>query len=1076
MPPNKESVADEWNANLLSKITFGWLFPLIKVGHERVLNDEDVGENADRDMVAAHLKIFEENLKKGTKETFRRTIIKSFSRLETYAVICKLVVDASSYVLPFSINYIVSYAENPPENGGYEIWLVAVFMFVSVFITAFCNHWFYQFVMIDGLHSRIAIQAAVYSKMMRINVLESGVADTITNLHSTDCLAIEMVYQMWMYLWSAPLQLVVTTTLLYLELGWPIFVGIGILVLNGPIQKQILGLLKEDTIIASQCSDRRIKSITEILQGIHIVKLQAWEDIFFERVENERTTELKHRRSIAFLNAGNSAISESSQIVSVVVTFIVYGMVSKEPLTAAKAFTALSLFNLLRLPLFILPMMLGIFASALIASKRLSNFFYAPELETYVQHEEFPENDEIPLVEIRDLSFSWQANNSSDETDKIGKESNVVEPKQGLEKGESSTFIEPGFLLKLDDIKFYKGTLNVIIGEVGSGKSSVLSALLGEMHVNGSNEDGFLMLRGSIGYCAQTPWIQNATLRENITFGTDFDEEKYEKVIEACALQMDISALPAGDLTEIGERGINLSGGQKARVSLARACYQDTDILILDDVLSAVDAHVGRTITDKCLVQLLRDHGKTVVLATHQTICLRDADNILRMKGGTVEALKLGDLPDDLGLKDEKSSDSEVTNYNAEESDMTQASIVDSGIIDVSTKDSSGGNGDDDDDAKGKGKLTEKEKMEEGAVTLAVYLQYLKLMGLPMCLLIILLALSVNGSQVALQWWLSRWSVSENSDTNYYLYIYLGIGLGVCVFIFLYQIGFVVGGMMSAAGLHKKLLIAILAAPMSFFDTTPSGQILNRFTVDMRAIDETLVKTLSSATNLIFQMGFVIGTMVAVVPWILVALVPLLLFYNWIQRMYRNTARELKRFDSASQSPIFNFFAETVTGLTSVRAFNCENRMLRTLTGHVDTNTRFWSKSNFVNRWLGIRLDVVGALLMGAAAISCVLALEFGWVSDAGLIGLVLTYTAALTGLLNWGVRNFSDAEMGMVAVERTRNMAACQQEMTLDPIAVPPAWPSSNDISFENVSVRYRDNLPNVLNGLDILIPGKTK
>lgn len=1042
---NQESVTDEWRSSLFSKITFSWLFPLIKLGHERQLKPEDIGCNADRDLVAMHLKTFEENLKTGTRETFRRTIIKSFCKLETYAVVCKFVVDAMSYVLPFSINYIVSYAENPPEDSGYEIWLVAVAMFLSVIITAFCNHWFYQFVMIDGLHARTAIQAAVYAKMMRINVTQSGVADTITNLHSTDCLAIEMVFQMWMYLWSAPLQLFVATVLLYLQLGWPVFVGIGILVLNGPLQKQVMGLLKQDTKMASQYGDQRIKSITEMLQGIHVIKIQAWEDVFAERVQKERTTELKHLRSIAFLNGGNTALSECAPIVSTVVTFVVYGIFSEEPLTAAKAFVVLALFNLLRLPLLILPMMIGVVASALIASKRLSNFFYASELETYVRHEDFPSEDsDKPLVEVRDASFSWQVSESSGGDTR--KETEIMES-QKLVEVTSPKSILPSCFLKLDEIDFFPGTLNVIIGEVASGKSSFLSAILGEMNVDHCKENGgSVIIRGSISYCAQVPWIQNATVRENIIFGNDFDQAKYEKVLEACALYADIAAFPTGDETEIGERGINLSGGQKARVSLARACYADTDIIILDDVLSAVDAHVGRTITDKCLVQLLRDRGKTVVLATHQTICLRDADKILVMKDGSIAfqgdfqtAIAKGELPDDLGFTVQESNDSEVG--TDKEIDMDQV---------VSKNESSK-----DDEIKAEGKLTEEEKLEEGAVTLAVYLQYLKLMGVTMCLSILLLILSVNGSQVALQWWLSRWSVSEGSDTNYYLFIYMGIGLGACLCIFVYQIVFVIGGMRSAAGLHKNLLTSILGAPMSFFDTTPSGQILNRFTVDMQAIDERLVKTLSSALNLLVMMCFVIGTMVAVVPYILIAILPLFVFYGFVQRMYRSTARELKRFDSASQSPIFNFFAETVNGLTSVRAFRCQDQMLDVLKGHVDTNTRFWTKSNFVNRWLGIRLDVMGAMLMGAAALSCVLSIEFGWVSDAGLIGLVLTYTATLTGLLNWGVRNFSEAEMGMVAVERIRNMAACPQETTIDPIEVPSNWPSQGSISFESVSAR---------------------
>ena len=1096
--PDGTSVADEWRAGFLSKLTFSWLYPLIKLGHERQLVQDDIGGNIYRDEVQQHLELLEENLKKGTKENFRRTLSKTFSRLELYAVLCKIVSDSMAYVLPFSINYIVSYAENP-DGHGQTIWLVVLAMFSSVLVTSFTNHWFYQFVMMDGLHARTALQACVYRKMMRVNLVQNGdenVGDTLTNLHSTDCVAIEMMYQLWMYLWSSPLQVLVVTTLLYRELGWPIFVGIGLLLFVGPFQKRLLGYLKRDTVEAFASSDKRIKDTTELLRGIQVVKLQAWEGIFAERIEAERATELRHRRSIALLNAVNTAVSECAPIASTVITFVVYGMVSPEPLTATKAFTSLALFDLLRIPLFILPMTVGALATALVASKRLGNFLYSPELETYVQREESPPPEsDVPLVEVKNASFSWHYPGGSPadeekEPDKIESEEAGSDDQAAASSG--------GFRLTLDDLRLHRGTLTVVAGTVGSGKSSVLSAILGEMnpdHRVGETTTGSVILRGSVSYCAQEPWIRNASLRENILFGSPFDPDRYERILEACALEPDIAALPAGDQTEIGERGINLSGGQKARVSLARACYADTDVLLLDDVLSAVDAHVARTITDRCLVDLLRGNGKTVLLATHQTLCLPVADTIvvvedgrIRFRGGIREAQAAGEISGGFGTA--VVVDDGDTNTDAPEADAADAS-TDNKATDESVEAVASGNStketehettrepdaDPVSDAKEKGKLTTEEQTEEGAVTLGVYLQYLRLMGTPMFLLILFLVVSVNGSQVAVNWWLSRWSVSESTDdTNYYIFIYMGIGFGACLLILSYKIVFVIGGMWSAAGLHSNLLSAILGAPMSFFDTTPSGQILNRFTIDMRDIDETLVNKLSAAVNLLVMMVSVILTMVSVVPNILIAIVPLFIFYGWVQRVYRNTARELKRFESSTRSPIFNFFTETVDGLASVRAFRVQDRLSSVLKGHVDTNTRFWTKSNFVNRWLGLRLDIVGAILMGCAGLSCVLAIELGWISDAGLIGLVLAYTATLTGLLNWGVRNFSDAEMGMVAVERTRNMAMCPQEGTKNPDAdVPPTWPSEGAIAFRDLSVRYRENLPLVLNSLSLEIPGGT-
>ena len=1063
----RASVSDETRANCCQKLTFSWLFPLIKLGYSRQLLQTDIGDNYDRDRVAQHLRLFEENLRKGKPEDITWTIWKSFSRLEYYAVACKFVSDLCSYVPPVGISFIVSYAENPSEWGD-NIWYAVAAMLVAPLITGLCNHWFYQFVMVDGLHARTAIQAAVYSKVLRVSnsartrsADKGGVADTITNLQSTDCRSIEMCYWMWMYVWAAPLQAVVTTVLLYVQLGWPIFIGILFLVLMMPIQKVVMGVLKKRNKIASEKSDRRIKLITEVIHGIQVVKLQAWEKIFAARIKKTRNEELNNRRSIAIVQGLNASISQCAPIMCTLITFIVYGMVSETPLTAGKAFTTLALFNILRLPLMVLPMLIGMVAGAKVAAKRLGAFLYCDDLVNYVTYEEATGGK--AALETTGASFVWD------------------------DKADSSS--ESGFRLQLGKFSAETGTLTVIAGKVGAGKSSLLSALLGEMHMlpmddslgvdDSSNPS--VVCRGSVAYCAQEPWIQNATLKDNILFGAPYDEVRYNEVLKACALEADIKALPGGDQTEIGERGINLSGGQKCRVSLGRACYADKDIVVLDDILSAVDAHVARTITDKCLVEFLRNRGKTVILATHQTLCFPNADSIVVLKDGNIafhgnfeDAKKEAKFSEILGSMDDLGEEEKAEAAAAGEVELETATVQ-RGVSRTSSIGSAISS------KQEKGKLTAKEATAEGAVTCSVYTSYAAKVGVPLSILIFLLVASMNGQQVVVNWWLSRWSVSsslpEKKSVEYYLFIYFLLGLGACVLILAYQIVVALGGLGAAAGIHERMFNAIIKAPMSFFDTTPSGQILNRFTADMKSIDEQLISQLGGALALLFMMASVIFTIIAVVPWVLAALVPLFLFYGWIQLVYRNTARELKRFDSATQSPIFNYFAETVNGLSSIRAFKCEERLLVETTSRIDYNSRFWTKNNFVNRWLGLRLDWIGAFLVGFTALACVLAVKLSWSIDPGLIGLVLSYTATLTGLLNWGVRRFSEAEMGMVAVERTKSLTGCPQESTTDPLkSVPENWPSEGRIKLQNVSARYRDGLPKVLNGIDISIPKFTK
>jgi ABC-type multidrug transport system fused ATPase/permease subunit len=530
---------------------------------------------------------------------------------------------------------------------------------------------------------------------------------------------------------------------------------------------------------------------------------------------------------------------------------------------------------------------------------------------------------------------------------------------------------------------------------------------------------------------------------------------------------------------EIGERGINLSGGQKARISLGRACYSNADIIVLDDILSAVDAHVARHITDNCLVNFLRANGKTVLLATHQTLCFPDADTMVIVDDGkiafrgTFAAAKANDeLAEILGGSDlavEEGQD-HTQETAVEESEMVDASSM--------TKAASKKGTDEE-----RGKLTDAEEKESGAVTLGVYAAYMKMVGYCMCFVVIALAVSLNGMQIVVNWWLSRWSVANElpdpKSLEYYLSIYFGLGMGACLLIFLYQILAAFGGLSAAANVHHRMFTALLGAPLSFFDTTPSGRLLNLFTADIKAIDETLAGQLSGALSLLFMMLSVLGVVVSVMPMVIVPIVPLFAFYGWIQLVYRNTARELKRFDSTTQSPVFNHFAETVNGLTSIRAFRCEERLLRETTERVDYNSRFWTKNNFVNRWLGLRLDWIGAGLVGFTALACVLAIKYGKGGniDPGLIGLVLSYTSTLTGLLNWGVRRFSEAEQGMVAVERTGRLFTCPQESTQDAIeTVPEDWPAHGEVKISQVSARYRAGLPKVLKSVDFLIPAHTK
>ena len=999
------------------------------------------------------------------------------------------------------INVIVSGIEG--KKVAINMWLAAAIMLLSPVLTGLCNHWFYQLVMIDGLHARTAIQAAVYKKVLNINPsANEEISDTITNLQAVDCRSIEMVYWMWIYVWASPVQVIAIIVLLYLQLGWPIFIGVFLLLIGIPIQKMIMKKLQSYGKDVSKASDERIKLITEAIHGIEVIKLQAWEYLFDKRVNEKRLLELKERKSIAILTALNSAVTKCAPILCTLITFIVYGIVSDNELTSSKAFTTLALFNVLRQPLMVLPMLIGMIARGKVAAKRLADFFYTDEIDSYIQYG----NDSKQMINIdQSLTFTWYSSSKNDDNNK--KEEQEEEIKEIKEIKKDDEVKKDKFQLHIDNFQLNRGELTVLCGKVGSGKSSFLSAILGEMKLL-NHQKSAVHINGSIAYCNQDPWIQNATLRNNILFGNEYNEELYLKILKICALEEDIKSLPGGDLTEIGERGINLSGGQKARVSLARACYASHDIIILDDILSAVDVHVASILVNQCIINyMIKEQNKAVLLATHQSVSFTKADHFIILEDGYIKYnglyhdISTSENQDEIDLlasvmvskahqianakQEIKQEEIEIKMTNNDPSKKEEEAVE--AAEQTATTSSSEQQQEKEQEEEKVGKLTKEEKTEEGAVKTDVYKAYIKKIGSKFTIIIISLVIAMNVQEVLTNWWLGQWSkesLKANNDhsLSYYLSIYFCFGIFSCIFILFYEISSAIGGLNAAADIHQSMFHSLLKAPMSFFDITPSGQLLNRFTSDMEAIDNSLISTLSGALSLIFLMFSVLITILSILPWMILSLIPLFYLYSWIQNIYRDTARELKRFDSKSQSPIYNYFSETINGLSTIRAFNKQQMLINETELRINYNTRFWTKNNFVNRWLGLRLDWIGAFLLGTAAFATVLIEKVNILNyrpSSALIGLVLSYTATLCGLLNWGVRRFSETEMGMIAVERTKTLINCIKEVEVNETKeiIPSAeWPINGHISINNLTIKYRENLPNVLHNLTFQIPAGCK
>ncbi|KAF9357787.1 hypothetical protein BGX34_009218 [Mortierella sp. NVP85] len=635
------------------------------------------------------------------------------------------------------------------------------------------------------------------------------------------------------------------------------------------------------------------------------------------------------------------------------------------------------------------------------------------------------------------------------------------------------------FALKNIDLKIPRGQLVAIVGAVGSGKSSLLNAMVGEMR----KTSGFMEYGGTIGYCPQSAWIQNATVKDNILFGLPLDEDRYRRVIKDCALERDLEILPDGDQTEIGERGINLSGGQKQRVNIARAVYFDADIIFLDDPLSAVDAHVGKYLFKNCVMGALQ--GKTRVLVTHQLHVLPQVDYVICMKDGEIaERGTFQELMEKEGefssLMKEHGGMEEAEKEEANDEHIVHSSAsTDAKNADKDASDKEKPSGKKEGAAAGKPKgLMSQEERSTGSVSGKIYGSYLNAAGGLHLLPIMLSLLTITQvAKVGNDLWLSWWTSNKFNETQkFYMIFYAVWGLSQGLFQFINGFYFSLAGARAAKVLHHKALMNIFRVPSSFFDTTPLGRIINRFSKDVDACDNQLSESYRMFTG---TAAIVLSTFIlisVIFPYFLIPLVPMLAFYYFAAVYYRASSRELKRLDSILRSSLYAHFSETLSGLATIRAYREQDRFIERNAYYLDLENRPYFMSYSIQRWLGVRLETIANTLIFCTAL---LGVCGRFEIDTATIGLVLSYSMSVTGTFNWCVRQYAEVENNMNAVERLHHYAA---ELQVEAPAVIPdnrpadSWPSSGAIKIRNLEMRYRPELPLVLRNLSLDIQGGEK
>ncbi|KAI9139662.1 multi drug resistance-associated protein MRP [Paraphysoderma sedebokerense] len=1079
----------EETANIFSIMTFWWLNKLMKLGHEKPLTMDDLW-NLSKCFRSANVSnrfqsYWGQEMSK-SKPSLLRACVRAFGSSFFLAAFFKIIQDIMAFVQPQLLkrlmNFINMYQAN--ETEAYNGYVIAISMLLTANVQSLCLHRYFQMCLTTGMKTRAAIVTAIYQKSLKLSSSSRQKYTTgeIVNHMSVDAQRFNDTTSYLHILWSGPFQISLALYFLYQNLGYSIFAGVAIMVLMIPINGAFARKQQRLQKIQMNNKDTRIKLMDEVLLGVKVIKLYAWEKFFLRRILSVREKELNTLKSYGYLNAIQGFFWNCTPFLVSFATFSLYVFVGDEPLTSEKAFVALALFNLLQFPLSVFPSVITSLIETSVALNRIYYFLLAEEI------------DPNAVIRQKPLDYTVKAQRKA-----------II---ASIGNGTFRWSKEDRPILKNINLDVYQGELLAIVGKVGTGKSSLLAAFLGEMYKDSQTE---VRVKGTVAYVCENSWILNATIRENIVFGHRFDPDFYNATIKACCLEPDLAILPGNDMCEVGERGVNLSGGQKKRLTLARAVYARADLYLLDDPLSAVDAHVGRHIMDNVFGPqgLLKDRAR--ILVTHGIYHLPKVDKIALVAGGEIT---------EYGAYDELTSNANtelarlVAEFGAQEQDSTtlspksnspttpgrrspsptRANIIEdvllyssghirrasAATINPAVKPSYVAEHSATDSRR---QLIDKESVAVGEVSLDVYITYAKACSFSAVLVylstLVLSYICSVGSNVWLQYWSSQNKrTGTNENIGLYLGVYGAIGVVYALLIILQTIlVWVFCAIRCSRILHESMLERVMRAPMSFFDTQPIGRTLNRFSKDQFTVDEVLPRSFHSYFRTLMNVISVIIVISVSTPYFLSIVIPLGILYYLTQKYYLAASRELKRLDSVSRSPVFSHFSETLGGIETIRAYRQQLRFIAENNYRVDENLKAYFPIISGNRWLALRLEFLGSLVVFSAALFCVLEVVYNGNIDSGIVGLSVSYALTVTGSLNWMVRQYCEIETNIVSVERIKQYLELDTEAPVVTDFRPPAsWPDKGVIEFNHFSTRYREGLDVVLKDVTFKIQPREK
>lgn len=1108
-PPNPRA-----SANPLSALTYWWILGTFRKGYKRDLEIEDLFvplKEHRSDLLGNRIeRIWEDELIKAKQANRNPSLTRVLCRCFGWKIMAYgLILAATELFLrltqPLFLGRLIRFFNPGSDITKEEAYGYAAAVILCSAFNIFVIHPYMMAILHMGMKIRVACCSLIYRKALKLSKTALGetTAGQIVNLLSNDVNRFDVAVIFVHYLWLGPLETIIVAYFLWNIVGVSALIGVASLLLFIPLQGYLGKKTSTYRLKTAIRTDERVRLMNEIISGIQVIKMYTWEKPFSKLVSQARRHEIKSIRVTSYIRGILLSFIMFTTRISIFVTILAYVLLGYE-ITAEKVFVMTSYYNILRQTMTVFfPQGISQVAEGMVSIKRLQKFLLYEETTVYqpkrisVKTDEKKE-DTLP-DKITQVADGTEGNgvalgcvkSQNEMEDKVDEKINFTSSSSGiiLEKA-TAKWTAAANENTLTDItlSLHPGQLIAIIGPVGAGKTSLLHVILRELELS----SGTLKVNGSVSYASQEPWMFAGSVRQNILFGQPYVRERYNHVVKVCALKRDFQLLPYGDKTMVGERGVSLSGGQRARVNLARAIYKNADIYLLDDPLSAVDTHVGKHLFEDCITEYLQDKAR--ILVTHQLQYLKHVDKIVILNNGQIEAMGTYNELQASGLDFAsllKESENEPEEDQLSDDISSLKSIARLSLGSVSSVD----------EMKQQEPVEVAEMRSSGRVGGHVYKQYFSAGGnccviFTMFFMFFLAQFAASGADYWLTYWTNveeiRMQNSNNSSASedsmslpnesnlmsrdMCIYVFTAVSVAVIIVSLTRSFLFFMVCMRASMNLHDRMFECITRARMYFFNTNTSGRILNRFSKDMGCIDEMLPQAMIDTLQIgLALLGIIIVVAVVNVSLLIPTAVIGVVFYI-LRLFYLSTSRSVKRLEGITRSPVFAHLNASLQGLTTIRAFGAQEVLEKEFDNHQDLHSSAWFIFIASSRAFGFWLDVVCLVYIALVTLSF---LVIGGERFGGNVGLAITQSIGLTGMFQWGMRQSAELENQMTSVERVLEYTTLEKEPSLESEQgkkPPTNWPKNGEIVFKNMYLRYAKDEPPVLKNLNFVIKAKDK